>query len=1025
MTKKTSANDVAKRLEETHKLNSYLRRLIERLSDIFILLDRDTNILYCSNALLDLMEIDDADEFRGRPFINVFKKFKKEDFIQRCVGRLSHLIAGEDEFTEDDDIPWPNGDTRSYRITYSRIRDESNDFEGIAIVLMDVTALRLEEAKRRISGILHSSLLPCMVWDEAGNVLAWNKETNVVFGIPTNFLPEKYAELFFAIHPPFQPEGRSTEALRQEFIKDALHRGFARLRIHLQKVDGTPLYLGVSAARLMWQSDYRLIVYYHDLTEVSLKEAAAHEAEERIQLMLNNVPMACILRDEHNHVIDCNEEALKVFGVPNKDAFLGNFTKFYPEFQPDGSRSIDRATEILDRLREDGVISNFEWTFQTIEGKLLPVETTLIRIPRKGVYHCLSYSRDLREAKANEQRMLASMELNLSLEMQREAAQAASEAKSLFMATMSHEMRTPLNSIIGFLDLLRTDNLDAEQIGSLGVIKHVSQHLLQIVNDILDVQKIESDRLELLPIHFDFHLFCNDLVAQHRHAAETSGLQFESSLAPDLPPTVFGDEVRIRQIVTNLLSNAVKYTPKGKVAFNVDSTVEDGREFITFSVADTGVGIKEENFAILFEKFERVDLHKHHNITGSGLGLSIVKRLVNLMDGHVRLQSEYGEGSEFTVLLPLIKGDADKIVKAEEFERIMAKSDTKVLVVDDNPGNITVVVGLLARHGIVPDTTDNGPHAIEMIRTHRYDLVFMDHMMPEMDGVDATIAIRHLDGEYYRTLPIIALSANVTANAQELFFNNGMNDFVSKPIISGVLNRALGRWLPPDKILPKEPRQTEPKPSEPPMDDALLNKQLDELRKINDLSITSGLARVDGDRQLYVDVLRKFCQGATEDISVLKQCVKEGLWKAYGVRVHAIKSVLAIIGNQFLADWAANLEQAVELEKTDKCAKENNNFCTHLTTFHTLLLRTDLMADIAALAKRRKISLRALRKELELLRAACDDFQPEAAEPIAKRLLGVTHSASVDATLAKIHDLVYSFDFDKAIGLVDELMKSF
>jgi len=604
---------------------------------------------------------------------------------------------------------------------------------------------------------------------------------------------------------------------------------------------------------------------------------------------------------------------------------------------------------------------------------------------------------------------------NLRLEMQNEAAQA----KSLFVAIISHEIRTPLNSIIGLVELMRTDNLDAEQLESLDLIKRDSEHLLQVVNDILDIQKIESGQFELSPDHFEFGTFFHSLVSQHRSAAEAKNLEFKCYSAPDLPRAVFGDERRIHRIAANLLSNAVKYTRKGWIDFSVDSASEDGRNYLTFTVTDTGIGIKEENIAALFDKFERFDLQRHPNIAGVGLGLPIVKRLVDLMNGHVRVKSEDGKGSEFTVLLPLVKGDPDQIVKTEEIKRVTVRPDTKVLVVDDNAGNTTVAVGLLARHGIEADTVDNGRQAVEMVKTQKYDLVFMDHMMPEMDGVEATTLIRHLDGEYYRTLPIIALSANVVANVQELFFDNGMNDFVSKPIIGSDLNRVLLRWLPTDKILPNDAGIAVP--SEPPVDNALLNKQLTELRKIEDLSITSGLARVEGDRRLYVEILRRFCQGAEEDVRVLKKCAKDGLWRTYAVRIHAIKSVLATVGNRFLSDWARSLEDAAAHGDTRKCTKENGNFCVHLAKFHAQLLRTDLLADLAIQARRLKITPMALKKELELLLTACNAFRPDAAEPIAKGLVNVSLNAEVDAALAKIHDLVFSFDYDKAADVIEEL----
>jgi CheY-like chemotaxis protein len=277
--------------------------------------------------------------------------------------------------------------------------------------------------------------------------------------------------------------------------------------------------------------------------------------------------------------------------------------------------------------------------------------------------------------------------------------------------------------------------------------------------------------------------------------------------------------------------------------------------------------------------------------------LAITKRLVEMMGGQIQARSEYGKGSVFTVLLPLVKGNPDKIINVDEIERVKATPDAKVLVVDDNADNITVAVGLLARHNIVPDIANNGQQAVEMIKTHQYDLVFMDHMMPVLDGLEATKIIRSLDGEYYRTLPIIALTANVIANAQEMFVKNGMNDFVSKPIIAGDLNHALLRWLPAEKIAAKD---ANPETAKLTWDAVEMNKRLHELTKIEDLSIISGLARIDGDKKLYLDILQQFYKSTEQNIVTLKKFANENLWKAYTIQIHAIKSILATIGNQFL-----------------------------------------------------------------------------------------------------------------------------
>jgi len=1020
--------DQVKRIEECLNSNRHLKLLMDSSSNVFLLMDPGSTLVWCNNSALNLMGVDDADEVLGKPLQRLFDPSQNKNFLRSNSEQLSRLMSGQDGFVVDDVIHWPTGGERFYRITYRRLSDTGDVLDRILMILNDITEVRIEEAERRINDMMNLTILPSMVWDVNGNVISCNKEAFRIFGIPEDLPSEQFNVP--SIQPEYQPDGRNTEEIRQEFIGDVLANGLSRVNILLHTMDGKPLYFGVSAARTSWQSGYRLVVYFNDLTDIKAKEAEAREAEERIRIMLDSTPMICILRDENNNVIDCNQEALKIFGVAKKSDFIKNYHHFYPEFQPDGRDSMAISRDYFHRLMNgDTDKIKFEWTFQTNNGELLPVDTTAVKIMWKGVRLCLSYSRDLREEKENEQLMKISLDLNHKLEIQKEAANASSLVKSQFLASMSHEIRTPMNTIIGLLDLIRTDNLDEVQVKYINNVKNTSDILLHIINDILDFHRIESGKLEIVPVHFNLATLYSNLVSRHKFLAETKNLIFSCSLAPDLPQSLFGDELRINQIVTNLISNAIKYTQKGYVNFHIDSTLEDSKEFVVFTVEDSGIGISEENFATLFDKFEQFDKHKNRGIQGTGLGLSIAKNLAELMGGYIRFMSEYCKGSVFSFFLPMVEGDLQKIKNEEVIDRVMASPDTKVLVVDDNPGNITVAVGMLARHGIIPHTAGTGVQAIQLIQSNHYDLVFMDHMMPEMDGVEATEIIRKMEGEYYRTLPIIALSANAVVEAKEQYLRCGMNDFVSKPIVGNDLNRALSRWLLPNKIATQEIESQSVEPSEQSLDESELNRLLQELTKIEDLSITSGLSRVGGDKKLYIDILRQFCQGADEDSQMLNRCVKDSLWKAYAIRIHAVKSVLATIGNKFLADWALRLEVASTQDVTEMCRNENRKFCTALRKFHLELLKTDLMADIATLTKKKKILHNELKKQLKLLLRACDELQPDITESIAKELQGVTLDAPValstvvDASLKEINDYVMSFDYDKAVRCIDRLLK--
>ncbi|MDR3230819.1 MAG: diguanylate cyclase [Synergistaceae bacterium] len=396
------------------------------------------------------------------------------------------------------------------------------------------------------------------------------------------------------------------------------------------------------------------------------------------------------------------------------------------------------------------------------------------------------------------------------IENARHEAERANRAKSDFLAGMSHEIRTPMNSIIGMTYLMRTDNLDETQQQFFAGIQEMSHALLQIVNDILDFSKIEAGKFELLPVHYRLHLLFNNICSLFRYSAETKGLEFIATCDEDLPPILFGDEIRVRQIVTNVLSNAVKYTERGGVELAFEREERDGAPWLLIRVQDTGIGIREEDLDRLFGMFEQVDRYKNRSIVGTGLGLPITKHLLDMMGGEIAVESEYGSGTCFTLRIPLLEGDPSKTepISRERFAHAYASGDVRVLVVDDNAINLTVALGYLLKHGIRAERAESGRECLAMVRDREYDLVFMDHMMPDMDGLETTRRIREMDDERFRLLPIVALSANAIIGVKQIFIDAGMNDYISKPIDPRELNRVLMRWLPGEKLTLESPPNT-------------------------------------------------------------------------------------------------------------------------------------------------------------------------------------------------------------------------
>jgi CheY-like chemotaxis protein len=353
-----------------------------------------------------------------------------------------------------------------------------------------------------------------------------------------------------------------------------------------------------------------------------------------------------------------------------------------------------------------------------------------------------------------------------------------------------------MNAILGFTELLSRTNPGDTRSKYLGDIRKSAQSLLTIINDILDFSKIEAGKLEIINADYNLRSLLDNLEGIFAFMLKEKKLSFDFHVDDGVPLFVHGDENRLRQVLTNLLSNAMKYTPRGHVRFS--AWLSSGGE-LRFDVEDSGVGIRPEDAGKLFKPFEQLDTRKNRNVVGTGLGLAICCRLCGLMGGRLWLKSEYGQGSTFSVALPCtpaVEGAGeDASAEAEEF----SAPDAKVLVVDDIEINLELTEAMLQSFGIRADLAEKGSAAIELVQKNAYDIIFMDHMMPEMDGIETTRRIRAL-GDAWQDVPIIALTANVINGAEAMFLDNRFNGFLSKPIEFASLNRCLRRWLPAEKI---------------------------------------------------------------------------------------------------------------------------------------------------------------------------------------------------------------------------------
>ncbi|MCL2058810.1 MAG: ATP-binding protein [Oscillospiraceae bacterium] len=539
----------------------------------------------------------------------------------------------------------------------------------------------------------------------------------------------------------------------------------------------------------------------------------------------------------------------------------------------------------------------------------------------------------------------------LEADSARQAAEHANRAKSDFLARMSHEIRTPMNAIVGMGDLMRTDNLDKTQTGYFNDIRRSSKALMQIINDILDFSKIEAEKLDILPIDFSLNMLYDNMCSLNAFATGVKDLEFRTQFESGLPDVVFGDEIRVRQILNNLLSNAIKYTHTGYVSFTVrhagnrgdrsnygnrgdhgdlvnhndrgnhgDHSNHDshsdhsshgnrGDHIISFIVEDSGIGIKKEDMPRLFISFEQIDQVRNRGIVGTGLGLSIVKRLTDLMGGEIEVHSEYGVGSRFTVHLPLPPGDPSKIESVTSSPHVIARPGTSVLVVDDNQINLTVARAFLATHGIDVDVTTSGYDAIEKIKKQEYDIVFMDHMMPDINGMEATRLIRAADALRLQSLPIIALTANAVMGERKAFLTAGMSDYLAKPILSEDMNRMLKKWLPAGRILRYETKSGSDAVAE---DSSMAGRVINTKR---------GLMYSAGSESMYFQLLTDFSRYQRDTYKNIVDGLADGDIALVYRLAHTFKNTARMIGADALADAA----QAIEAGLSDgeaRCTDE-------------------------------------------------------------------------------------------------------
>lgn len=728
------------------------------------------------------------------------------------------------------------------------------------------------------------------------------------------------------------------------------------------------------------------------------------------------------------------------------------------------------------------------------------------------------------------------MELLRIVEFKKKDAVSAAKAKSDFLANMSHEIRTPMNAIVGMTEIILREDLQPGVRENAHNIKSAGNALLAIINDILDFSKIESGKMEIVEVNYQITSVINDIVNIISVRLSDKNLELMVDIEPDIPSELFGDEIRLRQILTNLLNNAAKFTSEGHIRLEVDFRKVNGVEGLAIAVSDTGSGIREEDLNKLFESFRRVNTRQNRSIEGTGLGLSICKRLLTLMGGNIEVESEYGKGSKFSFFLPqtivnptpIAEVDAEKVggimfadenamhIKSarEDFDRLGVKAEyarnieeitsysgiqdfsylfitkklydcnmrrvknfaasngnpkivmiieknqtasgykevlllrrplyssvianvindeplnamysteafkegfiapkARILVVDDNEINLKVVKGLLEPYKLQVSTAGSGKECLDILDRERFDIIYMDHMMPGLDGIDTLKLIRKKEGDYFKRVPVVALTANAISGVREMFFSVGFQDYVSKPIELAQLEKSLRSHLPAEYIMKAT---VAPKPQ----------ADANEYIEIEGVDTSKGLLNCGGSVENYIEVLNGICADSAQMVRNLTEFAELKDYKNYTIQVHAMKSICANIGAAAVSERAKSHEFAGYDKQYDfidsgfaSLLADFEKLCDNIRSTLVKMNKLRIETPVEASDNAPELAKEEISAIIAEARTLIDEFDTDQADEKISRLLETKLSEGVRRILNEVRRLVADYKYDEAMEALDE-----
>ena len=621
-----------------------------------------------------------------------------------------------------------------------------------------------------------------------------------------------------------------------------------------------------------------------------------------------------------------------------------------------------RGRFVVEKRDEYGKITNVLWMVENIDKEMR--EKLRLRSQRRA---------------AEQERLIA--------ESEKKHADEANKAKSSFLSNMSHEIRTPINSIIGMNEMILRECNDPNILAYAKNAKVSSNTLLGLVNDILDFSKLEAGKLDIIHVDYEIASVLNDLVNMIRNRIEDKGLAFNVNVDPTLPVILNGDEVRIKQIITNILTNAAKYTQKGSVTMSVNCKrlpIEKAIE-MTVTVEDTGIGIKPEDISKLFSAFERIEEKRNRAIEGTGLGMNITQSLLKMMGSRLEVSSVYGEGStfSFTVKQRIIKdepiGDFESSFRNfsadnKKYKEKFIAPKAKVLVVDDTDMNLTVFVSLLKTTQMRIDTAESGQKGLNLCEVNDYDIIFLDHRMPGMDGVEVLHELKAMKDNHNSRVPLICLTANALSGARQEYIDAGFDDYLTKPIDPDKLEETIEAYLPKELITKVVEEQSEPQASSIP----------DFVYDIEELNVEEGRKHFPSE-EMYMDMLKIYANTVFEHIENIKALWEAKDISALAIKIHAVKSSTRSIGGIELGELAQKLETAGDNNDMDTLNAQMDDFIAAVSKLGTKLesLVSDKQVDESDLPP---ITKENLEKCYGMIKKCLDSFDTESIEEIITKI---------------------------------------